>query len=302
MIYLLKSPCWNPNYVRYKVGYTSDVNRRIKQYEPETLLIATRIGEVIDEQVLHYRLKLIPSIVKIFRNEWYVMKKNDSSIIDVFHNSKDSIEKTVWSTLEPSKTSETVYNYLFSKYFRRKTKPEFNFRSGDPTYFIYNYTDLGNCQFPEEVRNFFTEMSKITKTTDRLKFLCEYQCSDENRKMILDHMSNDNKIKVFYLTLGPERCKANLYQFSKILEEIKTNLFDKQEIVKEIYHVFFIGQRRSLVDIKSMLRRIYGSLGYYKNPKATDLLEYFEVKKIKILLDKSTGRRISGYELIKKLL
>jgi hypothetical protein len=301
MIYLLKSPCWNPNYVKYKVGYTSDINRRIKQYEPETLLIATRIGEVIDEQVLHYRLKLIPSIVKIFRNEWYVMKKNDSSIIDVFHNAKISIEKTVWKILEPSKSSDTVYDYLSSKYFRTCTKTSFNFRSEDPDYYIYSYADLGNGRFPEEVKKFFKEMSRIGNISDRLKFLCEYQCTDDGRKIILDHMSSDNKIKYFYLTLGPERCKANLYQFPKILEEIKLKIFNKQKISKEIYMKFREGQRRTLVDIKNELWSIYHRIGYYKNPKATDILEFFETKKC-MTTDKITGKRSKAYHLIKKLL
>jgi hypothetical protein len=64
MIYLLKSPSWNPDYVKYKVGYTSDINRRIKQYDPETSLVATRPGDRIDEQNFSSADEITPRIDK----------------------------------------------------------------------------------------------------------------------------------------------------------------------------------------------------------------------------------------------
>ena len=106
MIYLLKSPCWNSNYVRYKVGYTSDVDKRLKQYEPETLLIATRPGSEPEERILHKRLKLIPSLIKVYRREWYVVRKDNSSVIEVFHESKKLMKKIVWKSYSLEELTE----------------------------------------------------------------------------------------------------------------------------------------------------------------------------------------------------
>lgn len=42
-------------------------------------------------------------------------------------------------------------------------------------------------------------------------------------------------------------------------------------------------------------------IGYNKTPKAIDIQDFFETKEIKIA-DKTTGKRIKAYHLIKKLL
>jgi hypothetical protein len=117
MIYLLKSPCWNPNYVRYKIGYTSDINRRLKQYEPETSLVATRPGERVDEQILHLRMRLLSGLVRVHRKEWYVVKKTDYQIREVFHEPKEFMEKAVWYATSLEKIPENVQRYLFKKIY-----------------------------------------------------------------------------------------------------------------------------------------------------------------------------------------
>ena len=116
MIYLLKSPSWNPNYVMYKVGYTSDINKRIKQYEPETSLVATRSGDETDEKVFHLRMRLLPGLVKIHRKEWYVVKKTDHQIREVFHEPKELMEKTVWYSTSLKEIPGSVKEYLTRKY------------------------------------------------------------------------------------------------------------------------------------------------------------------------------------------
>lgn len=50
MLYLVETQ----NY--YKVGYSNNVNNRIKVYGKESKLILTREGDYIDEQMMHYKL------------------------------------------------------------------------------------------------------------------------------------------------------------------------------------------------------------------------------------------------------
>ena len=116
MIYLLKSPSWNPDYVRYKVGYTSNIWRRLKQYEPETSLVASRPGDETDEKVLHLRMRLLPGLIKIHRKEWYVVKKTDYQIREVFHEPKELMEKTVWYATSLKEIPGSVSKYLTQKY------------------------------------------------------------------------------------------------------------------------------------------------------------------------------------------
>jgi hypothetical protein len=52
-----------------------------------------------------------------------------------------------------------------------------------------------------------------------------------------------------------------------------------------------------LKTIKEFLKNLYTSKGVNRAPKATDLLEYFEVAE-KQITDKITKKRISCYQLI----
>ena len=64
-----------------------------------------------------------------------------------------------------------------------------------------------------------------------------------------------------------------------------------------IYQTFKTGNIYKLVDIKTELRSIYTRLGINKAPKASELLNYFNVKD-RVVVDKSTGKRYASYQLI----
>ncbi len=299
MIYLLKSPCWNPNYVKYKVGYTSNLDRRIQQYEPEISLVGTRPGELMDEQILHRRMRLIPGLIRIFRNEWYVVNKDDLSVRNAFHESKESVEIAVWKTVTAQKDlPKDIFDYLFPRYHNiilpgSKTLLRDSIR--------LNYIRLSDESTSTEIKEFFKKMSLINRVSDRLKYLCEYQCTDDIKSVILAQLPDTDKVKYLYQAAGIERCKANSYQPKRISEELGVKFFSKSDIAREIYQTFSVDQKIPLSDAKSELSGIYQRIGYDKTPKATDLKEFFEVKEY-MTTNKSTGKRISGYRLIKKLL
>lgn len=255
MIYLLKSPCWNPNYVKYKVGYTSNLDRRIQQYEPEISLVGTRPGELMDEQILHRRMRLIPGLIRIFRNEWYVVNKDDLSVRNAFHESRESVEIAVWKTVTAQKDlPKDIFDYLFPKYHSiilpgSKTLLRDSIR--------LSYIRLSDESTSAEIKEFFKKMSLISRVSDRLKYLCEYKCTDEARSVILAQLPDTDKVKYFYQALGPERCKANSYSPSEISKELGVKFFSKAEVAKEVYKEFNEGQKRSLSDIKQLLRSLY---------------------------------------------
>ena len=66
----------------------------------------------------------------------------------------------------------------------------------------------------------------------------------------------------------------------------------EKELYNELVKEFKIGDRKSLVEIKSTLGVIYKGLGLNITPKASDLNKFFLTKKIK------TENRSDGFEII----
>ena len=96
--------------------------------------------------------------------------------------------------------------------------------------------------------------------------------------------------------LGPERIKANYYREADIKKEM-FSLKSGDSIKDTVISEFLIGQRYTLKEIKERIRIIYIKLEVSKTPKATDILEYFNVSEYSFL-DKITKKRIRGYEII----
>jgi hypothetical protein len=99
--------------------------------------------------------------------------------------------------------------------------------------------------------------------------------------------------------MGPERIRANSFQESKLKAE-----WEKQHqeefgvsdgLVSEIMEYFKLGQRYTNPDIKAKLRELYQKHGYDKTAKASDLEDYFWLKKVYI-----SSIKKNGYEIQKK--
>ena len=98
-------------------------------------------------------------------------------------------------------------------------------------------------------------------------------------------------------TLGPEKIKALGCREIDIKREI--NLFKNGDRIKDSFlDLFLVGERYPLKDIKEKIKILYNTLGISKTPKATDILEFFEVKEY-MSTDKITKKRINGYEILK---
>ena len=164
---------------------------------------------------------------------------------------------------------------------------------------IYNeLATVSNVQeFQDEIINFFNQFETLSTFKDSLRFFCEYQfSSDEIRKLVLFRIPVE--FQNYYYILGPDRCRALGYQKSKLDNEIEMiNNKKSDTILSIISNSFQVSQRYTLKEIKEKLGEIYTSLGLSKNPKASDLEEYYEVKKV-LLYDSDTKRRDSGLELL----
>lgn len=159
--------------------------------------------------------------------------------------------------------------------------------------------EIQNNNVVEFLRKFWSNNTLLS----RMKLLCENNLSKDELELALTYIPDGDDSKTFYNKIGPKRLKELGYNITYIKKDLVVDSFDKDKLAEEIYNNFNVGDKLLLSDIKQKLSDIYNKLGYDKSPKATDLLDYFEVKTILINeKDKTAGKlkRSRGYELISK--
>ena len=160
---------------------------------------------------------------------------------------------------------------------------------------VHNTLDT-NDSINGEVSNFMSEYEKLTLFKQKLRLLCEYGLSDQAIQIVLDQIGEHDSIKSYYISLGPDRLKALSYNKTYIERELGIVTFNKELLINTILSRFNVGDRLNQIDIKQKLADLYSSISYTATPKATDLGNYFEIKKCKItLLDKT---RVNALEIV----
>lgn len=146
----------------------------------------------------------------------------------------------------------------------------------------------------EELHKF----NSLTQFSDQLKYICEasYRLEEPQFNLLLDQ--TPIRIKNYYITLGPERCKASTYSLYRCEAEYEKILNNQSLSPKEsILKTFEVGNRYTLKEIKEKLTEIYETVGYKKTAKASDLEEYFEVRVTKVI-SKDASKREKAYVIL----
>ena len=311
-----------------KIGYTADKNSKkrfdtYKMHNPKSVVLFTIPGGTEqDEKNLHhlFRSFLYPD----YGNEWFNF---DQSIIDFFttHTTKESLENDLieittvdskdipglhkeinrivnrWLCLE-SDTPEKLYkNYYRIKQIiadcRNTIRNDILKEEDILPYLIekYDISDDIQSQLYFSQDDIVIKFKGLPTFRDRMKFLCK-----EDIDNISDILNQIPLVyKVYYIVLGPERCKALNYEVTKISKEFSDMQFDKSQLRDEICNIFEVGKRYTNSEVKETLKNLYTSFGYNKTPKANDLEKYFEIRPCKIT-NKETGKRDHGFEIIKR--
>jgi len=151
----------------------------------------------------------------------------------------------------------------------------------------------------QEVSGFLNEYQELKTYYDKIKLLCEYGLSEQSIKIVLDQLGGD-EIASHYIALGPERLKKLYYNKTNIKKELGIITFNKNLLINVILSKFSVGDRIGQAKIKEDLRSLYNSVGYTAIPKATDLEEFFNIKRAKIneILEDGTKKRVDALELI----
>ena len=146
-------------------------------------------------------------------------------------------------------------------------------------------------------------VSTLINTTipfpERLKLLCETEDFSGDEKKLIAQQASEGFDK-YYNLLGPDKCKSWSYHTTSLNKLISDITVSKDKVVEEILTKFVVGNRYSLVEVKSKISEVYTKLGINKSPKATDLEEWFEVKRIKFV-DPITKTKVNGFKIISKL-
>ncbi len=127
-------------------------------------------------------------------------------------------------------------------------------------------------------------LEKFESTKDftvRMKAYCDFLATFPYLQNAVEQKSVgviDYEFHQFYRTLGPKRIKANLYQRSRLQNEMDCD-FGLNKIEKQIRGSFHVGDVISYEDAKKRLQKIYDDLSLKKTAKATDLESYFHLER-----------------------
>ena len=152
-----------------------------------------------------------------------------------------------------------------------------------------------------DVTRFLCIYETLTTMLEKFKMLCEYPVSREVIQIVLDQIADSDEVKSYYLTLGPDRLKKLHYNITNIRRELGIVTFSPELLVNTITLNFNPGEKYSLANLKNKLGELYSSINYTANPKANDILNYFEVKEYMTTeIIGGIKKRVRGYELLKR--
>ena len=158
---------------------------------------------------------------------------------------------------------------------------------------------VGNIRHIDLINALAHKFLEIRNTENRLQFIVELgdEGFTEDEMDAFFSLIPTERYKDYYKHLGFSGIRAHRYNEAEIKREIERICGNSQkgdQLREEMYRLFKVGNRYTKADIKTTLKNLYERIGYQKTAKATDLEEYFDLKKI------YTSDKKNGFELLKK--
>ena len=136
---------------------------------------------------------------------------------------------------------------------------------------------------------------------DKMKFICTDGFGNFEHEIILSLLQSVDVVFLnYYQTIGPERIMSLYYHKNKVKEEyerLKSNQASESELKDAIEKTFRVGERYTLRYIKSELDRIYKEVNYKQAAKASNLSEYFNIRRCNIT-NPETKKKEEGFEIL----
>ena len=329
MIYVIKSamiesggykPC-------LKIGFSEDTNykNRWNSYSSHNLSVEEKYkipgGTEEDEKRLH----VFFSSLRVCRMEWY----SDSQVIYDFFDTHPDIEsireeldkggiklkdkarrtsekkKLFWPLVKillevtkEDKDPEEILGlmYLFCSESVESGLEYIKAHYPDSYEEVVKRKNEVDSKITSKMKNYIEYLRDTSNSLQsRVKYLCETpDFTDDEKKLIASQTSI--VFDQYYNLVGPERCKALGYNTSRLNTEISNLSIPKDKIKDTFLNTFVVGEKYTKVDLKGKVKELYEKLGYQKNPKATDLKEYFDIRSIK--LKSPSGKWENGFEIL----
>ena len=254
----------------------------IKNYET----IAENSPDTLDVLIGGYA-----DLIKVnnYRKDYLSLKPIHEEYVDSVGN---VIKRTIWIP--------TVNNLVRVSELRAFEIQQVDYKDRFNVFSNLN-SSLGLDTENQEVRDFLLDYQNLTKLYDKLKYLCNLDFQGKLTSILLAQVS-EKHFQEYFTILGSERIRALGYDVSLLNRELGLLTFDTTELLEKVYSTFLPGNRYTSVDIKQMLSIIYNEVGYGKTPIATDLEDWFEIKRVQINTKVSRGvyKRDKGFEIISK--
>ena len=297
-----------------KIGFSDNFNNRLGGYITHNMsfeVVKTLDGDGFNmgcEAILHGYLK--DKMYKKNRGEVFIRDPEVVQLIDSLSTVEDIL--CLCSRIKKPRKNTKLYLRLYkpiilhnwnelSKVFNGK--PEdiiismLYYRVSDIKKHVKNLFGLDLQDIPEvdqrELEEFFKGYKEQRKRQYKLKYLCEY-CEKVGNTSILQFI--DEKRFCDYINiLGLKGCKSDYYNVGKLDKKLNVMTFDRAKIRERLYAEFIVGQSYACSDIKSKIADIYKEIDYRANPKATDLDEFFDMKRCLI---NTAEKRINGFKIL----
>lgn len=309
MLYVIKS--FGPrNRSILKVGFTNNIECRFYQYvsaAPDSQLITTREGDITLESLIHkylYSLGLQYNKSGRRLEEWFI---DDPEVLRVFHLSRETIERLVWRNRDRI-FDVKIFNssdYILFKYLYEKHIDDFEgeeYRVSDGKFYkthakrvdldfwrLYKKTNEESIKDFENADPSAVDFLNLFFSTNlfpkKMEAFCEFMDSHKDQPSIVDFVLEriDPKFNNLYQLLGTKIIRACKYREGPC-EDYYQNKINNQskssDLRSAVQEAFIVGKRYTKAEAKEMLRNIYNDIGYKKSPKATDLWEWFNLKRV----------------------
>jgi hypothetical protein len=298
-----------------KIGFSNNFNKRLEAYSTHNT--SFEVIKKLDSDKFNMACEtIIHSYLRDKkyngRTEVFIRDPEIDQLIDNLNSVGDIV--SLCSKIKKPKKNVKLYFNLYkpiilhnwdeiSKVF--SGKPEdiiismLYYRSMDIKKHVKEILGLDLQDVPEEdlkeIEDFFRGYGKLTDRQYKFKCLCEY-CRKVGNTSILRFIE-EKKFDVYLNVLGLDVCKAVWYKTSELDRRLSVMSFDTSILSARILSEFNVGESHTNVYLKERLKEIYSEVGYKVNAKATDLGNYFDIKKCLIQIG---GKRVNGLKILSK--
>ena len=214
----------------YKVGCTTDINKRFEQYEAATLraeLLATRDGDEYEENVVHRYLHTFTDGRWDFKkDEWYVCSTFDENIISYFKKDYGVMKDRIWEFRDTVLSlTRSLDRDLWSELNKKFVS---GIIEGDKN-LVPDKSQETDVDTNTKLGQLVDKIESFSEPDDRFKSYCEirkdHKDDRETTKDLLKYYSGSN-FENLYSYFGFGGCRAVDFQIS----ELKRIICDEEGI------------------------------------------------------------------------